>query len=381
MAEDVGTRPADELSVRVVVEQLRRSAAGGIGTYIHGLLGGLDALAAAGETVPSVELVASRPPAGGDPLAALGRPLHTVPLPGPLVTRAWDRGLLRNRSAADVVHATSLVTMEPGPAALVVTVHDLLWRELPSAYPRRGRRWHEAALARALRRATRFVVPHEGVADQLVAAGAPAGSVTVVPMGADHLPPPDDAAAARLLGRLGVEGPFLLSVGTLEPRKNLERLVAAYRSARPRLPGPWPLLMVGPSGWGPRLEPADGVVTAGLVAPGELSALYRRARLLAYVPLVEGFGLPPVEAMDSGIPVVASPLPSTGGAAYEVDPHSVEAIADALVAVGTDEVVRSVLVERGLARAAGLRWSTIARRHVAVWEAARQGSGRSPARA
>ncbi len=364
--------PEDRLAVLVIVEQLRRTAPGGIGTYVHGLLGGLADLAASGETVPELALVASRQRGRGpDPLAGLGRPLRTRPLPGPLLTRAWDRGLLPNREPVGVVHATSLLTMEPGPAALVVTVHDLLWRRLPEAYPARGRRWHERALARALSRAARFVVPTETVAGELRAEGAPDGTVTVVPMGADHLPPPDHEAAGRLLARFGVEPPFLLSVGTLEPRKNLGRLLAAYRQARDRLPEPWPLLMVGPIGWGRRLQPSDGVVMVGLVSPGELAGLYATARLLVYVPLVEGFGLPPVEAMNSGLPVVASSLPSSGEAAFLVDPESVESIAEGLVRVATDERLRSRLVVGGARRAAELRWSAIARRHVAVWRAAR----------
>jgi glycosyltransferase involved in cell wall biosynthesis len=361
------------MSVLMIVEQLRRSAAGGIGTYVRGLLGGLDALAAAGEAVAHLELVASRAPwFHPDPLADLGHPVHPALLPGPLLTRAWDHGLVRNRSKSDVLHATSLATMEPGRSALVVTVHDLLWRQLPEAYPAHGRRWHEQALARAIRRASRFVVANEEVAGELLTEGAPIDSISVIPMGADHLPPPDRAAASRLLDRLGVVGPFLLSVGTLEPRKNHERLLAAYRQARTRLPDPWPLLMVGPSGWGRRVKPEEGVVFAGLVSPGELAAFYGTAQLLAYVPLVEGFGLPPVEAMNFGIPVVASPLPSTGGAAYEVDPRSVESIADGIVTVATDDALRAQLVERGIRRAAELRWASIARRHLAVWDSARQ---------
>jgi glycosyltransferase involved in cell wall biosynthesis len=371
---EAGPRPGhEEMSVLMIVEQLRRSAAGGIGTYVRGLLGGLDDLAAEGETVPHIELVASRAPRGhSDPLAELGHPVHSEALPGPLLTRAWDRGLIRNRSASDILHATSLATMEPGTSALVVTVHDLLWRQLPDAYPARGRRWHEHALARAVRRATRFIVANEMVAGELLVEGAPPGSITVIPMGVDHLPPPDHDAATRLLARLGITGPFLLSVGTLEPRKNHERLLAAYRRVRTRLPEPWPLLMVGPSGWGRRVKPEEGVVFAGLVSPGELAAFYCSARLLAYVPLIEGFGLPPVEAMNCGIPVVASPLPSTGGAAFEVDPGSVESIAEGILQVATDDALRARLVGLGATRAAELRWASIARRHLAVWDAARQ---------
>jgi glycosyltransferase involved in cell wall biosynthesis len=267
------------------------------------------------------------------------------------------------------VHTVSLATTETRGVPLVATVHDLLWRVVPEAYPAHGRRWHEAALARALRRAAHFVVPAAEVEAALVDAGAPPAAVSVVPLGSDHLPPPDHAAAAALLARLGVTGPYLLSVGTLEPRKNLRRLTEAYAGIRHRLPEPWPLVVVGPAGWGDRLAPTPGVVLTGEVPAPVLTSLYRRALLVAYVPLVEGFGLPPVEAMAAGTPTVTSPLPGVGGASHLVDPRDVEAIADGLLVVATDERVRRDLVGRGTERAAHLTWLSLARRHLEVWTA------------
>jgi glycosyltransferase involved in cell wall biosynthesis len=367
------SRPDRELpKVLMVVEQLRRSTPGGIGTYARGLLQGLAALDP--EYRPDIELLASRPPqqeGGTDPLAEFGLPVRSSSLPGPALTRAWDRGLIRAPSGFDVVQAVSMATLEPGEAILVSTVHDLLWRRLPEAYPRRGRNWHEAALQRLLRRADRFIVPADVVAADLHDAGAPSEAITVIPMGGDHLPPPDLQAGAALLARLGVgDRPFLLSVGTLEPRKNLVRLTEAFGKIRDSLPEPWPLVVVGPAGWGERLPPSPGVVLAGMVTPGELSALYSMARLLAYVPLIEGFGLPPVEAMVLGAPVVASPLPSTGDAAFEVDPRDTDAIAEGLLTVATDPAVRERLQEAGQRRVADFRWTSIAGRHVDVWRQA-----------
>ncbi len=354
-----------------MAEQLRRTVPGGIGTYIRGLIRGLSALGG-GRT--DVTLWASRAPvgAGPDPIAALGHTI-TSSLPSLALTRAWDRGLCRPPAFAQVIHASSLAVPPPGPAPMSVMVHDLAWRHEPDAYPRRGRDWHEAAVARVKNRASLLLAPSQLTADDLLAAGAAPHRVAVVEEGCDHLDPPDHEAGAALLAELGVgvdgrPAGYLLSVSTLEPRKNLPRLLDAYAVARPRLPEPWPLVVVGPSGWGPALEARPDVLLAGAVPGPTLSALYQGARLLAYVPLREGWGLPSVEAMASGIPVVASPMPSTAGAAMEVPPLDVEAIADALVTVAGDSAVRARLVAAGQERAAGLTWEKAARRHVELWE-------------
>ena len=347
------------MRILVVAEQLRRPVEGGIGTYARGLLRGL---APFGE---DVTLWASRAPGGGpDPLAALGR-VVTSPLPAPALVRAWDRGLFRPPGHPDVVHATSFAMPPAGRAPMSVMVHDLAWRHFPDAYPDRGRRWHEAALARALLRGRLLIVPSATVADDLLAAGAPRDKVEVVEEGCDHLAAPDDDAAGALLARLGVTGDFLLTVSTLEPRKNLPRLLAAYDTVRDRLP---PMVVVGPAGWGPEVRQGPGVVLAGLVTGGTLTSLYRRARVMAYVPLREGFGLPVVEAMSCGAPVVASAVPSAGGAALEVDPFDVDAIAGALVRAATDDARRAELVAAGHARTGGLTWDQAARRHVELWK-------------
>jgi glycosyltransferase involved in cell wall biosynthesis len=359
--------------VLLVAEQLRRRVPGGIGTYVRGLLGGLRALADDRVEVPPVTLYASRVASVPDPLAVFGRPVITSRLPGPLLTRGWDRALVHAPPGFDLVHAVSVAVpplrrSSTGRRSLeVVAIHDVAWRHRPEDYPDRGRRWHEAALGRALALASHFVVPSDAVADDLVQAGAPQGAVSVIALGSDILRERDDAAADALLARLGVRSEFLLSVGTLEPRKNLPRLFQAYGAARRSLPEPWPLVVVGPPGWGPELERGEGIVFTGRVGDGTLASLYAKARLLAYVPFEEGFGLPPVEAMRYGTPVVASRLPTTTGVALEVDPTQVDEIAQALVAVATDDALRARLSEAGSARAGGLTWEAAARAHVELW--------------
>lgn len=350
------------MRVTMVVEQLRRPVPGGIGTYARGLLQGLAVLS----SPVQVELLASRVPAP-DPLLSWGLPIRTVPLRSPLLTRAWERGLSRPPTGTDLVHATSFAAprRRPGGPPQVLMVHDLAWRDLPDAYPARGRRWHERQLQRALEEVDLLLAPSERTADAARAAGA--GRVEVVEHGCDHLPPADPTGAADVLQRIGVDGPYVMALGTLEPRKNLPRLLEAYAAARPLLPDPWPLVVVGPAGWGPDVRPVPGAVLAGALDAGVLSALLAGARCLAYVPLQEGFGLPAVEAMHAATPVVASPMPSTGGAALEVDPRDVGAISRALVQAGGDDRVRAELVTAGLMRARELTWERTAARHVELW--------------
>jgi glycosyltransferase involved in cell wall biosynthesis len=364
------------ISVSLAAEQLRRAVPGGIGTYTLGLLKGIGELPA--DERPALTIVASRPSIHPDPLASLGYPIVSSRLSGPLLTRSWDLGLSRVGRGSDVVHAVSLAAPLPSAGVpLVVTVHDVAWRSMPEAYPARGRRWHEASLRRAARRAALFVVPSQATAEAVLGAGVGVATdrLVVVPEGADHLPEPDGHAAQLLLERLGVTSSYLLTVSTLEPRKNLVRLLQAYALARSRLPGSWPLVVVGPTGWRTAAPAAvhgttDGVVFAGEVDDGALAAIYRGARCCAYVPIVEGFGLPVVEAMTQGTPVVSSRVPSAGGASLEVDPKDVTSIADGLVAAACDEETRQALVARGHDRAAGLRWVNAAGAHLAVWERA-----------
>jgi glycosyltransferase involved in cell wall biosynthesis len=332
-----------------------------------------------GESPPATTLYASKPvqtdAAGAgssvDPLAEFGMPIRASILPAPALTRAWDSGLVKAPSGFDVVHGGSLAVPRAPRARTFVTLHDLAWRHLPFAYPRHGRRWHEAAFRKALRGAHEFVVPSVEIEVEIHDAGGNPDLVTVIEPGCDHLPPPDPAVLEESRRRLGVSGPYILSVGTLEPRKNLGALIDAFEKARDTDLGNWTLIVVGPEGWGPGVAPKQGVVFAGHVSEAELSALYSGAEMLGYVPLLEGFGLPPLEAMQAGIPVVSSPIPSTGGASYEVDPKSRDQITDALVDVATDSLLRAKLIEAGQMRAKKLTWEACARQHVALWKSPR----------
>jgi glycosyltransferase involved in cell wall biosynthesis len=372
----------------MAVEQLRRAVPGGIGAYARGLLAGMAQCAEDGDEV-DVTLLASRNPArsaGGsarppDPLAQFGRPLRLSVLPGRLLTRSWDHGLVHAPAGFDVVHSISSAfppLARGGRARSVVTVHDVAWRRHPATATARGARWHEAALRRALGSGAALIVTSKLVAADLAGDGVDADRITIVHGGSDHLVPEDPAQSDALLRRLGVPGEFLLTVSTLEPRKNVDRLLKAYALTRPTLPEPWPLVIVGPTGWGPVLtspREQDGVVFAGAVSDAALSGLYRRARAFAYIPLTEGYGLPPLEAMRMGTPaVIANEVPSvididepSPPPALIVDPLDLDDIAAALTTVLTDDVVRADLAARGEAHALSRTWRTAAHQHIGLW--------------
>ena len=239
---------ADRPRVVMAVEQLRRAVPGGIGAYARGLLAGIAQCAEGGDEV-DLTLLASRRPGrlvGGsghapDPLAQFGRPLRLSVLPGPLLTRGWDHGLVHAPAGFEVVHSVSSAFPPPprhGRSRSVVTVHDAAWRRHPETATARGARWHEAALRRASDSDAALIVTSKLVAADLVSDGVAADRITIVHGGSDHLVPEDPAQSDALLARLGVPGEFLLSVGTLEPRKNVDRLLQAYSPPGPPCPSP-----------------------------------------------------------------------------------------------------------------------------------------------
>jgi glycosyltransferase involved in cell wall biosynthesis len=189
----------------------------------------------------------------------------------------------------------------------------------------------------------------------------------------------DPDAVAPALGRYGVEPPYILYVGSLEKRKNLPRLLQAYARLRQDLPG-WKLVIVGARKWKSapifdtlsRLGLEPYVHFTGFVEEDDLPALYNGADLFCFPSLYEGFGLPVLEAMACGTPVVTSStssLPEVAGeAALLVDPYDVEAIAAAMRRVLSDPELAQDLRARGLARAAQFTWERTARETIAVYE-------------
>jgi glycosyltransferase involved in cell wall biosynthesis len=364
----------------VVAEQLLRPVPGGIGRYVRALTDHLPAVAAADRG--AVTWIVGRHPAGR--LAAAGLvPAVTarLALPGRVATRTWVT-LRRPRLPAgvladlDMVHATSAAVPPRGGRPLVATVHDLAFRHYPDAYPAAGRRYHDRSARIVAGEAARVIAVSQATADDLTALyGVEPARISVVPLGVEPPGTADQPAAARLLADLGVRGPFLLAVGTLEPRKNLPRLLAAFGEVTDVLPDHF-LVVAGPVGWGPTLRPTWDSVRVKLAGPLDdpvLQALYRSADGLAYPSLYEGFGLPVVEAMAHGLPVLTSDRSSlpevVGDAAVLVDPLDRGAIAKGLVRLVTDSALRRRLADAGPRRAARFTWPATA---AGTWAAYRK---------
>jgi glycosyltransferase involved in cell wall biosynthesis len=281
----------------------------------------------------------------------------------------------------DVAHFTNAMLPLATPCPTVVTVHDMSLELHPRCHPLRRLLVNRPLAALALRRASLVVTVSESArADLLRLRPLPAERVRVVPEAAAPLfrPVREQHRLARVRERHALPERFLLYVGTIEPRKNLDRLMEALALARGDGAGV-ELVCVGPYGWSARdlagrverLGLGSAVRFTGYVPAAELPALYSLAQAFVFPSIYEGFGLPVVEAMACGTPVVTANNSSlaeiAGDAALTVDPHDVAALAAAILRVSGDAELRRTLAERGLRRAAEFSWERSAREMLAAY--------------
>ncbi len=268
--------------------------------------------------------------------------------------------------------------------ARVVTVHDAFPYTCPRTSTRLDWLVYHAWLPYALPAADAIITDSEQSREDIVKyLPVSPEHVTVVPLAADRRFRPVEAAAVEpILQSYDVAQPYILYVGALESRKNLPRLLEAYALLR-AWSERWRLVIVGARKWKSspildtvqRLGLEPHVTFTGYVADEDLPALYTGADLFAFPSLYEGFGLPVLEAMACGTPVVTSNTSSlpevVGDAALLVDPYDVEAMASAMRQVLEDPALAQALRQRGLARAATFSWERTARETIAVYEQAK----------
>ena len=264
---------------------------------------------------------------------------------------------LARTARLDVLHCpTFRGPLRPPTCPLVVTVHDLAVLRHPGTFNPWTRQYSRLCVSRVVRAARIVIAVSEHTKRELVKVlETPEEKIRVVPNGVSEQFSPDGPFES---------GDYVLAVGTLEPRKNLPRLAEATRRLGVEL------RVAGDAGWGD-IRLGDGVRRLGRVSDEELARLYRGARCFAYPSLEEGFGIPIVEAMASGTPVVTSRGGATeevaGGAAVLVDPLDPSSIA-----AGIEEAVtrRDGLARAGLERSKGFSWTETARRTAEVYREA-----------
>lgn len=285
---------------------------------------------------------------------------------------AWEQLVLPRRAAGQLLWSP----VHSGPVRLarqVVTVHDVVALDHPEWLHPRFARFYRWMLPRLVHRACHVIAISRFTRDRLIErTGLDANRVSVIALGVEaRFAPAGPDAEARMRTALGLgERPYLLSLGSLEPRKNLPRLLEAWQRAQRRLPGDLQLVVAGEVGraavFGAAAPPAwpERTRALGRVDDAWLPALYSAARAFVYPSYYEGFGLPPLEAMACGTPALVGDTAAArevlGEAALRVDPIDSGAIAQALVRLAKDPELRARHIELGRTRAAGYRWADTA---------------------
>ena len=309
-----------------------------------------------------------------------------LPLHRPLLRIAWEQSVLPwqlRRIDADLVHGLVNVLPAAGSTPGIVTVHDLSFMRMPEKLPRAKRAYLAKACAAGVRKARKVIAVSRQTADDLMHYyQTDAAKIEVIynGVGAEYVPG-DAKAVAEFRAQRGLPAQYILYVGTLEPRKNLDRLVRVFARWRAQTPAAaeCKLLLAGARGWGyqslfdevERLGLHNAVLFPGFVPAGELPDWYRAATLFVYPSLFEGFGLPVVEAMACGTAVLCGNSPSllevAGDAASIVAADDEDALYTALSRLMASQELREELQSRGSAQAAKFRWTAAAQETLALY--------------
>jgi glycosyltransferase involved in cell wall biosynthesis len=290
------------------------------------------------------------------------------------------------RNPVDVLHVQ--FTAPPfSPCPVVVSIHDLSFEHLPQTFKWRSRKQLRITVRRSARQAAQVIALSEHARNDIIETyQVDPTKITAIPLAASaqFRPVTSNEELQRVRHTYGIKGEYILSVGAIQPRKNLGRLITAYDRLRRLNPdGSLPkLVLAGKCAWLydetlrtiRELDLTDSVILTGYVPESDLPALYSGATCFVYPSYFEGFGLPPLEAMQCGTPVIVgnqTSLPEVvGDAGVLVDPFDVEALAAAIGKVISDSDLRERLGVQSLARAKLFDWQETARRTLAVYHEA-----------
>lgn len=373
------------MRVALTLEQCWHRVPGGTAVAAIGLaraLADIDGVTPIGVTARHRHL----PPAPWEPpIPTVAFPLNRAALYEAWHTGRWPRVELATGPVA-VVHATSLI-VPATRAPLVVTVHDLAFLDDPARLTARGQRFMRRGLELARRHAGVVVCSSEDTRRACLDAAFDPDRLRVVPLGTDT-EAASLGAIADAKARYALRRPYVAWVGTVEPRKNVAGLLAAFTTLAQR-DRELDLVLIGPSGWGPQLTAlAEGIDpevrtrirALGFLPEAQRNAVVAGASAFCYPSTREGFGLPVLEAMVQGTPVVTSRGTSTeevtGDAALLVDPFAPDEIANSLSRLLRDDRLADELTRAGRARAAEMTWARSATRMVEVYREVSMGAVR-----
>jgi len=368
---------AAETDMRIGIDaRIVHYARGGISNYVLHLLEALAALDADTDYCVLYSRKDRDPPLPGPnfhPVACWTPSHHRL--------ERWALGVEIARLGLDLLHSPDFIPPAGGISRSVITIHDLNFLYYPQFLTAESRRYYNQQIEWAVRRADHILADsHATKSDLTSLLDVPPEKVTVVHLAANPaFHPLPKAQARQVAAQYGLEPEYLLFVGTLEPRKNLPGLLHAYRLLLDAGVTAAPLVLVGGKGWlynriFERIEVlrlSEQVRFLNDVPDADLPGLYSAASVLAMPSFYEGFGLPALEAMACGTPVVVArraSLPEVvGEAGLLVDPDDPDDIARALARVLTEEPLRTKMRELGLAQAARFTWEETARRTLEVY--------------
>lgn len=309
-------------------------------------------------------------------------------IPGIYQARSLSRTLLSARARASlsrqgyIYHETNFIAANYNGSS-VVTVHDLSHNRFPEFHPKEAIRYLNKGLPETLRKVRSIITVSQFTKDELVSLyDVDEEKVETIHLAAsDDFKVRDSSECYSVLSAAGLEyKKYSLSVCTLQPRKNLSRLVQAFSALPDDYRNEFPLVLIGANGWmnsnlfqflQPLVDKGQARVL-GYVSQSDIPLFYAGATLVAYPSLYEGFGLPIVEGMASGVPVLTSStscLPEiAGGAACLVDPNDKESIANGMRMILDDSAYRSALITAGLARAAEFKWANTVAKTVSHYQ-------------